>query len=173
MRAFLSDALNRGAQLTAWRFKCLRGALCAEERWLVLGLYPEGPQCPGDGTYGGTFCGTDRLAFVAKRDLDAWLATEPSDVDALLFEGDRLFNGKTLGELKGRTGSQTLFWMLQAEPDELAERRAARPEVQSPAFLKRQATKCANVLANASLGVELVKSTDSDLVQRIQAFIKA
>lgn len=138
MREFLRLALLRDCKLIEWRFKSLRGIQCIEEKWLVLGVYPEG--CTDSTHYTGSFFGTDRLAFVAKRDFTCWLS-QNQDPMTVLFEGDRLFNLKTLKELSGKT----LFFILQTNNDELLERHQARAESQSESFLKRQKTKIKNI----------------------------
>ncbi len=122
------ESIGEGARPWAWR--TLRGHAFDRSGVLILGLYEGKP-----------FPGTDRLSMQAPADLRRWLdAGAPGSLRALTFEGDRLFGLSALGALRAAVPG-TMLVVLEAGPEELTRRHAARRDGQTEAWLRGRRTK--------------------------------
>jgi len=98
------------------------------------------------GRYGMKFGGTDRLAFNVMPDFKRWMATMQNDFPAcrILFEGDRLFNGKAI-EFLTNLDIETQFCILDVDPFERDKRAKDRDDSHTQKFVKSRRTKYKNL----------------------------
>lgn len=98
------------------------------------------------GKHRGAFSGTDALSYRVLPDAARW--AEVGDLPRLVFgEGARLAHLKFLLPLAART--DLVLVSLTADGEALAERRTARANTQSEAWMKGAATRARNVAATA------------------------
>lgn len=131
----------------------LKGHLVRAENLWIFGVYAEGQVFPG----------TDRLSMSVQPDANAFLqamARDPAKLVAayslqsghvpkhkptILFEGDRLVNGKFVQECQKHTKDVRLM-VLETTPERKGARHAERKDNQGASFLQAKATKTANLL---------------------------
>jgi len=101
----------------------------------ILGKYEEGE----------TFAGTDRLGMSCQPNVQEWIASHNCNV---LFEGDRLTNGKFYNFLLSLPNTHVEFLIITAKSETLHERYKLRGSNQSETFLKGRDTKIANLQTN-------------------------
>lgn len=88
------------------------------------------------------FAGTDRLSMAVQPQALEFLRNTRSDW-TVLFEGDRLFNGKFL-ESCGEFADITV-WVLISSEEEKARRHASRGDTQSEQWLRGRVSKVRNI----------------------------
>lgn len=101
----------------------------------VLGKYIDGE----------VFAGTDRLSMNAQPSVQEFVRNSNSNI---IFEGDRLTNGKFYDFLLSLPDTKVKFFVLEAKPATLKQRYADRGSNQSETFLKGRETKIANITSN-------------------------
>lgn len=112
-----------------------RGTLHQQESVAVIGLYD-----------GSGFPGTDRLSMGVQPDAVRFVRARAASYpeSAVVFEGDRLFNAKFLGELASVAALEV--FVVTTEPVLLDMRHAlARADAQSETWLAGRRTKVANI----------------------------
>lgn len=113
----------------------------------TLHSQPEGrPSVSVLGTYDEKdFPGTDRLSMGVQPDAVAFLRSQPF-ASTVVFEGDRLFNGKFLTAASG-CGPLEIY-VIETDPALLSMRHSlARADVQPESWLSGRRTKVANIQA--------------------------
>jgi 2-phosphoglycerate kinase len=101
----------------------------------VLGKYD--PWYPSE----GYAMGTDRLSMAVQPQAEKFISETESSV---VFEGDRLFNGKFLDYII-EEDKECFFLILEAESDTLQERYESRGSNQDDKFLNGRRTKYENI----------------------------
>lgn len=92
-----------------------------------------------------TFAGTDRLSMAVQPVFLDFLDSL-DNYSTVLFEGDRLFNRKSIDFLIGRPDFKCRFYALKASLSETARRRNLRGTDQSETWLKGRKTKTDNLI---------------------------
>jgi hypothetical protein len=126
----LIEKLSAETEGFTFTFKKLRGTSFGNVH--VFGIYN-----------GQTFQGTDRLSMAVQPDAIEFIGHLPS-TDRVVFEGDRLFNGKLFVQLS-KLGRSLQVVLLQASEGEKVRRHRLREDDQTPAFLRSRATKYRNI----------------------------
>lgn len=101
----------------------------------VLGRYEKGE----------VFAGTDRLSMSVQPIATEFVQSTSSNI---LFEGDRLTNGKFYDTLLSLSNTSVNFVVLTSKKTILKERYESRGSNQSETFLKGRKTKIDNILGN-------------------------
>lgn len=94
---------------------------------------------------GETFAGTDRYSMSIQPTAVEFVKNTSSNI---LFEGDRLTNGKFYDFLLTLPETNVKFIVMQANKKTLQERYDRRGSNQSETFLKGRQTKISNILCN-------------------------
>jgi hypothetical protein len=106
---------------------------------------------------GNVFQGTDRLSMAVQPDAEKFfsnLAYESSADDHtvnVIFEGDRLFNGKLLDKLSGWFPNSFKVLVLTASHDTKEQRHVDRKDDQDDKFKNSRATKISNIMGSLTL----------------------
>ena len=110
---------------------------------IVIGAYDDDDE---------KFPGTDKLSMAAQGPA-LWLLDKlaKDGVRTVIFEGDRLFSSEFLSQAAALPGVTVQVVMVEASPETLKARRAARGSNQAAAFLKGRRTKVLGVVNNARL----------------------
>lgn len=103
----------------------------------IIGKYEEGE----------LFAGTDRLSMSIQPTAVSFVNSTQSNI---LFEGDRLTNGKFYDFLLTQKNCNVEFVVLSAKEETLNSRYSDRGSNQSDKFLKGRETKISNILSNLS-----------------------
>jgi hypothetical protein len=101
----------------------------------ILGKYEKGE----------VFAGTDRYSMSIQPTATEFIKKTTSNI---LFEGDRLTNGKFYDFLLSLPNTEVKFLVIQADRTTLNERYEKRGSNQSETFLKGRQTKISNILGN-------------------------
>ena len=111
-------------------------ALYSQEKDLyILGKYQEGE----------LFAGTDRLSMSIQPTAEEFIKETSSNV---LFEGDRLTNGKFYDFLMNLPDAEISFTVLNVPTSTLNQRYKERGSEQSDSFLRGPETKINNIMSN-------------------------
>lgn len=102
----------------------------------VLGSYARGEKFPG----------TDRLSMAAQPKVVEWLKKK-NTYDTILFEGDRLFNGSFLTEVKNIPGIELTVVLLTCNKEKLDQRHKDRQDTQDETWLRGRESKVRNTVA--------------------------
>lgn len=94
---------------------------------------------------GEVFAGTDRYSMSIQPTAVEFVKTTSSNI---LFEGDRLTNGKFYDTLLSLPETNVKFFVISAKKELLSERYEARGSNQSATFLKGRKTKIDNIVMN-------------------------
>jgi hypothetical protein len=106
---------------------------------------------------GNVFQGTDRLSMAVQPDAEKFfsnLAYESSADDHtvnVIFEGDRLFNGKLLDKLSSWFPESFKVLVLTASHDTKEQRHVDRKDDQDDKFKNSRATKISNIMGSLTL----------------------
>jgi broad-specificity NMP kinase len=133
--------------------KTLNGLYCAELDLYILGKYAEGE----------VFSGTDKLSMSVQPMADAFVKETQSNV---LFEGDRLTNGKFYDALLSLPDTEVNFLILSAKDATLKARYAERGSDQSETFLRGRETKIAKILSNFDYRPNIVEFENENLLDQ-------
>ena len=137
--------------------KTLNAMYCKELDLYILGKYAEGE----------LFAGTDRLSMSVQPMADEFLRETNSNV---LFEGDRLTNGKFYDMLLSLTDTEVNFLVLTAQNSTLQARYAERGSNQSDTFLRGRETKIAKILSNFDYRPNIVEMHNENLTDQDRVF---
>lgn len=108
---------------------------CKDLDLYILGKYDDGE----------TFAGTDRLGMSCQPNVTEWIRSTNSNI---LFEGDRLTNGKFYNFLISLPDVDVQFLILKVKEATLIQRYKDRDSNQSETFLKGRETKIGNIQTN-------------------------
>lgn len=147
-----------------FRSGLLTGYAWTDRLVAVLGDYSP------DRVYPGTDCLSMAVQPFFNRLLEAW-ATDPFRANwVILYEGDRLFNDRSLSLIK-TLGLPHKFYLVTACPETLAARHASRDN-QNASWLKGRATKLANLVERYDPTV-LHNNTGIDLLSNAHLLLTA
>ena len=102
---------------------------------------------------GTVFQGTDRLSMAVQPDAEKFFnQLQNLDKDAnVIFEGDRLFNGKMLDRLSELFPNDFKVLILTASHDTKEQRHVDRKDDQDDKFKNSRATKISNIMGSLTL----------------------
>jgi broad-specificity NMP kinase len=115
--------------------KMLPALYCEELDLYILGKYEDGE----------TFAGTDRLGMNIQPIAQEFVSETTSNI---LFEGDRLTNGKFYNHLISLPNADVSFVIVKVKQETMNKRYSDRGSNQSETFLKGRETKISNILTN-------------------------
>lgn len=115
--------------------KMLPALYCKELDLYILGKYEDGE----------TFAGTDRLGMSVQPVAQEFVSETTSNI---LFEGDRLTNGKFYNHLISLPDTDVSFVIIKVKQETMNKRYFDRGSNQSETFLKGRETKISNILTN-------------------------
>jgi len=118
---------------SGWRnfkFKKLYGHYNEELNLVILGKYISGE----------IFSGTDKLSMAVQPDFEEFIDKDKPPFN-IMFEGDRLFNVKTLKKAQEKMKLQVYI----VESDFTKQRHLERNDSQSEKFIKGRMTKLSNI----------------------------
>ena len=98
---------------------------------------------------GNVFQGTDRLSMAVQPDAVAFF--ESLENANVIFEGDRLFNGKMLDRLSELFPNDFKVLVLTASHDTKEQRHVDRKDDQDDKFKNSRATKISNIMGSLTL----------------------
>ncbi len=102
---------------------------------------------------GNTFQGTDRLSMAVQPDALKFFEQLTFDADDVnvIFEGDRLFNGKMLDLLQEKFPDDFKVLILKAKDSTLDQRHIDRKDDQDDKFKNSRKTKISNIMGSLTL----------------------
>ncbi len=115
--------------------KMLSALYCKELDLYILGKYEDGE----------TFAGTDRLGMNIQPTAQEFVSETNSNI---LFEGDRLTNGKFYNHLITLPDTDVSFVIIKVKQETMNKRYSDRGSNQSETFLKGRETKISNIILN-------------------------
>ena len=99
---------------------------------------------------GSTFQGTDRLSMAVQPDAERFIIESSPDSCNILFEGDRLFNGKFLDHISINIANFQIL-VLEAKNDIIKQRHIDRNDTQDVKFINSRRTKISNIASSLVL----------------------
>ena len=113
---------------------------------------------------GNVFQGTDRLSMAVQPDAEKFFASQFDKSVNVIFEGDRLFNGKTINMLSDKLPeSQFKVLVLEATHGTKEKRHHDRKDDQDDKFKNSRATKIANICSSLTLMDYITIMTNENL----------
>lgn len=106
---------------------------------------------------GNVFQGTDRLSMAVQPDADKFFNSLAYDSNAenhsvnVIFEGDRLFNGKMLDNLQSLFPNDFKILILKVKNSTLDQRHIDRKDDQDDKFKNSRKTKISNIMGSLTL----------------------
>jgi len=106
---------------------------------------------------GNVFQGTDRLSMAVQPDAEKFFSALEYESNAndhsvnVIFEGDRLFNGKLLDKLSEWFPNSFKVLVLTASHDTKEQRHVDRKDDQDDKFKNSRATKISNIMGSLTL----------------------
>lgn len=101
---------------------------------------------------GNVFQGTDRLSMAVQPDADKFFSKLAKESNAnVIFEGDRLFNGKMLDNLSELFPNDFKILILTVKDSTLDQRHIDRKDNQDEKFKNSRKTKIANIRSSLML----------------------
>lgn len=137
-----------------FKYKKLYGHYNSEINLLILGIYNQ-----------NVFSGTDRLSMAVQPDFNAFL--QKNNKYNILFEGDRLFNNKTLQNIPTKYEQHIII--LQSKFTE--QRHKERNDNQTEKFLKGRETKIKNLKQNIKNFILLDNDNENDMKKNFEYII--
>ena len=121
---------------------------------------------------GNVFQGTDRLSMAVQPDAEKFFAS-CNDVN-VIFEGDRLFNGKLLDKLSESFPNDFKVLVLTASHGTKEQRHVDRKDDQDDKFKNSRATKISNIMGSLTLMdyIETMVNENLDDQTKILEYIK-
>lgn len=121
---------------------------------------------------GNVFQGTDRLSMAVQPDAVAFF--ESLNEGNVIFEGDRIFNGKMLDRLSELFPNTLKVLILTASHDTKEQRHVDRKDDQDDKFKNSRATKISNIMGSLTLMdyIETMVNENLDDQAKIIDFIK-
>jgi len=125
---------------------------------------------------GNTFQGTDRLSMAVQPDAIKFFEDQMSYADDVnvIFEGDRLFNGKMLDFLQEKFADDFKVLILTVKKSTLDQRHIDRKDDQDDKFKNSRATKISNIMGSLTLMdyIETMINENIDDQSKIIDYIK-
>jgi hypothetical protein len=129
---------------------------------------------------GNVFQGTDRLSMAVQPDAEKFFSTLEYESNAndhsvnVIFEGDRLFNGKLLDKLSEWFPNSFKVLVLTASHDTKEQRHVDRKDDQDDKFKNSRATKISNIMGSLTLMdyIETMVNENLDDQTKILEYIK-
>ena len=102
---------------------------------------------------GNTFQGTDRLSMAVQPDAEKFFMELDYDGEPVnvIFEGDRLFNGKMLDQLASAFPNDFKVLILKVKDNTLDQRHIDRKDDQDDKFKNSRKTKISNIMGSLTL----------------------
>lgn len=106
---------------------------------------------------GNVFQGTDRLSMAVQPDAEKFFSTLEYESNAndhsvnVIFEGDRLFNGKMLDKLQELFPNDFKILILSVKDSTLDQRHIDRKDDQDDKFKNSRKTKISNIMGSLTL----------------------
>ena len=102
---------------------------------------------------GNVFQGTDRLSMAVQPDAEKFfMELDYANADAnVIFEGDRLFNGKMLDQLSSAFPNSFKVLILTVKDSTLDQRHIDRKDDQDDKFKNSRKTKISNIMSSLTL----------------------
>jgi len=100
---------------------------------------------------GNVFQGTDRLSMAVQPDAEKFFSSLENQEVNVIFEGDRLFNGKLLDKLSEWFPNSFKVLILKASHDEKEKRHKDRNDDQDDKFKNSRKTKIENISSSLVL----------------------
>lgn len=121
---------------------------------------------------GNVFQGTDRLSMAVQPDAVAFF--ESLNEGNVIFEGDRIFNGKMLDRLSELFPNDFKVVILTASHDTKEQRHVDRKDDQDDKFKNSRATKISNIMGSLTLMdyIETMVNENLDDQAKIINYIK-
>ena len=141
----------------SFKYKKLYGHYSGELNLIILGKYIENE----------LFSGTDKLSMAVQPDFEEFIDKEKPPYN-ILFEGDRLFNIKTLQKVKDKMTLQ-VYIVTSNNTD---QRHIERNDSQSEKFIKGRLTKTNNI--KSYLGnnyITLINNKEADIQKNFKIII--
>lgn len=153
----VKQIISQLPDLKPFKYLKLRGLYSGPKNLFILGVYEEGE----------VFSGTDRLSMAVQPDADKFLTHVLQNLPThnILFEGDRLFNGKFLTACEAT--APTRAYVLTVSDEEKKRRYAERGTNQNEQFLRSRATKYRNILG----AFQLVKTHENQTPAQKDALV--
>ena len=126
---------------------------------------------------GNVFQGTDRLSMAVQPDAVAFF--DSLDDANVIFEGDRLFNGKMLDFLQEKFPNDFKVLILTVKDSTLDQRHIDRKDDQDDKFKNSRKTKISNIMGSLTLMdyIETMVNENFDdqtkIIENIISFFKA
>jgi hypothetical protein len=98
---------------------------------------------------GNVFQGTDRLSMAVQPDAEKFF--ESLENANVIFEGDRLFNGKMLDSLQDKFPNDLKVLILTVKDSTLDQRHIDRKDDQDDKFKNSRKTKISNIMSSLTL----------------------
>lgn len=173
----ISGEPGTGKTSLMWRFINQYKWETREDVKLVNSLYNKELDLHLLGKYeqGEVFAGTDRFSMAVQPAAIEFVQKTESNI---LFEGDRLTNGKFYDFLLTLPDTEVQFLIITAKKDTLTERYQLRNSNQSDTFLKGRKTKIDNIMSNFEYMDyrEVVQNEDerdqTEILKRINNFFQ-
>ncbi len=129
---------------------------------------------------GNVFQGTDRLSMAVQPDAEKFFSALEYESNAndhsvnVIFEGDRLFNGKLLDKLSEWFPNSFKVLVLTASHDTKEQRHVDRKDDQDDKFKNSRATKISNIMGSLTLMdyIETMVNENLDDQTKILEYIK-
>lgn len=129
---------------------------------------------------GNVFQGTDRLSMAVQPDADKFFSTLAYEMSAenlsvnVIFEGDRLFNGKMLDRLSELFPNEFKVLVLTVKDSTLDQRHIDRKDDQDDKFKNSRKTKISNIMGSLTLMdyIETMVNENLDDQAKIIEYIK-
>ena len=129
---------------------------------------------------GNVFQGTDRLSMAVQPDAEKFFSALEYESNAndhsvnVIFEGDRLFNGKLLDKLSEWFPNSFKVLVLTASHDTKEQRHVDRKDDQDDKFKNSRATKISNIMGSLTLMdyIETMVNENLDDQKNILEYIK-
>ena len=140
-----------------FKYKKLYGHYNQEINLIILGKYSDNQ----------LFSGTDKLSMAVQPDFEEFIDKEKPPYN-ILFEGDRLFNLKTIQKVKDKMDLQVYI----VESNMTEQRHIERKDNQSDKFIKGRVTKTNNIkyyLGNNY--ITLVNNKEADIQKNFKIII--
>lgn len=112
------------------------------------------------------FPGTDRFSMAVQPNWEKFLTSQKDSNFTLLFEGDRLFNGKTIKFLHENKIEYRVCFVLA--DSKLIEQRNISRSKQDPSWRRGRQTKVDNIVKQVPILTILRNDTDLDAEQSVE-----
>ena len=112
------------------------------------------------GTYDRKFGGTDTLSMAVQPNTELFLKSMKNKDIVIMFEGDRLFNGKFIKFIKAMKINYSLY-MIIANPDIIEKRHIQRNDTQSEQWKKSRDTKYSTIYRNYVKDITLLTNDNN------------